>query len=347
MLTIYSDRHHLHHGNTELIGGVMQPCFEMPSRADMVLARLQAVGLGAVEMPEAFGLQPVLRVHDRGFVDFLSTAWQEWAATGRTHDALPLVWPVRGLRTDRIPKDIDGRLGYYSMDAGVPITSGTWDAVQESANVALTGAKRLRAGAQAVFSLCRPPGHHAAADYMGGYCYLNNAAIAAQYLRDNGCERVAILDVDYHHGNGTQSIFYERADVFCASLHADPSVEYPSFLGYADETGSGAGAGFNRNFPLPHGTDWASYSVALHNACDLIASFAPDALVVSLGVDTFEKDPISLFKLQNDDYLRMGEQIAGLGKPTLFVMEGGYAVEDIGINAVNVLQGFEQALATT
>jgi acetoin utilization deacetylase AcuC-like enzyme len=233
------------------------------------------------------------------------------------------------------------------MDAGVPITSGTWAAVQESANVALTGAKRLRAGAKAVFSLCRPPGHHAAADYMGGYCYLNNAAIAAQYLRDNGCERVAILDVDYHHGNGTQSIFYQRADVFCASLHADPSVEYPSFLGYADETGAGAGAGYNSNFPLPHGTDWASYSVALHNACDLIASFAPDALVVSLGVDTFEKDPISLFKLKNDDYLRMGEQIAGLGKPTLFVMEGGYAVEDIGINAVNVLQGFEQALATT
>lgn len=341
MLTIYSDRHHLHHGNTELIQGLLQPCFEMPSRADTVLARVQAVGLGAVQAPESFGLAPVLRVHDCGFVDFLSTAWQEWAATGRTHDALPLVWPVRGMRTDRIPQDIDGKMGYYAMDAGVPITAGTWTAVQDSANVALTAAKHLRAGQRGVFALCRPPGHHAAADYMGGYCYLNNAAIAAQYLRDQGCERVAILDVDYHHGNGTQSIFYSRSDVLVANIHADPRVEYPSFLGYADETGSGTGEGYNFNYPLPHGTDWAAYAKAMASACSEISAFAPDALVVSLGLDTFENDPISRFKLKTDDYTRMGEMIGQLGLPTLFVMEGGYAVDDIGVNAVNVLKGFE------
>jgi acetoin utilization deacetylase AcuC-like enzyme len=341
MLTIYSDKHRLHHGNTELIGGLLQPCFEMPSRADTVLARVKTVGLGAVEAPEDCGLEPVLRVHDKGFVDFLSTAWQEWAATGRTHDALPLVWPVRGMRTDRIPQDIDGKMGYYSMDAGVPITPGTWVAVQDSANVAVTGAKRLSAGQRAVFSLCRPPGHHAAADYMGGYCYLNNAAIAAQYLRDSGSARVAILDVDYHHGNGTQTIFYERSDVLFVSIHGDPRVEYPSFLGYADELGSGAGLGYNFNYPLPHDTDWSAYGAAMQSACSQIAAFAPDAIVVSLGVDTFEKDPISLFKLKNEDYLLMGEMIGRLAKPTLFVMEGGYAVIDIGVNAVNVLQGFE------
>jgi acetoin utilization deacetylase AcuC-like enzyme len=341
MLTIYSDRHRLHHGKTELIGGILQPCFEMPSRADRVLARIHHVGMGEVCAPQAFGLAPVRRVHDAGYVNFLSTAWQEWAATGRTHDALPLVWPVRGLRTDRIPEDIDGKLGYYSMDAGVPVTPGTWTAVQDSADVALTGAKLLHDGTSSVFSLCRPPGHHAAANYMGGYCYLNNAAIAAQYLLDQGCERVAILDVDYHHGNGTQSIFYQRSDVLFASIHADPRVEYPSFLGYADETGEGPGQGFNANYPLGHGTDWQGYALALADACRQIAAYAPQALIVSLGVDTFEKDPISRFLLKNDDYLRMGEAIGALKRPTLFVMEGGYAVDDIGVNAINVLTSFE------
>jgi len=216
--------------------------------------------------------------------------------------------------------------------------------VQDSADVALSGAQTLyTSGAQAVFSACRPPGHHAAAAFMGGYCYLNNAAIAAQSLRDQGCARVAILDVDYHHGNGTQSIFYDRADVLFASIHADPRVEYPSFLGYADETGAGQGEGFNHNYPLPLGTDWLSYSAALTDACSKIGAFAPDALVVSLGVDTFEKDPISGFKLRHDDYLRMGEAIGRLGYPTLFVLEGGYAIDDIGINVVNVLGGFESA----
>ena len=341
MLSIYSDRHRLHHGKTELIDGLMQPCFEMPQRLDMVLERVRSARLGEVQGPDAFGLAPVLRVHARPYVDFLASAWQQWQALGRSHDALPLNWPVRGLRTDRIPRDIDGQLGYFSMAAGVPITAGTWTAVQEAADVALTGARHLQWGQRSAFAMCRPPGHHAASDYMGGYCYLNNAAIAAQYLRDQGCRRVAVLDVDYHHGNGTQSIFYDRADVMFISLHADPLSEYPYFLGHADETGQGEGIGFNRNFPLPLGTDWNTYRPALDEACASLAAYGPDALVVSLGVDTFEKDPISGFRLRNQDYLRIGEAIGGLARPTLFVMEGGYAVADIGVNAVNVLQGFE------
>jgi acetoin utilization deacetylase AcuC-like enzyme len=241
---------------------------------------------------------------------------------------------------DRVPEFIDGKLGYYSLDAGVPITGGTWEAVQASADVALTGARALLDGAPAAFSLCRPPGHHAATAAMGGYCYLNNAAIAAQYLVDHGCSRVAILDVDYHHGNGTQEIFYTRRDMLFLSLHADPRVEYPYFLGHADERGAGPGVGFNHNYPLPHGTTWDAYGPALHDACAKIASFGPDVLVVSLGVDTYEHDPISQFRLTTDDFPRIGAGIAACRCPTLFVMEGGYAVEDIGVNAVNVLTGF-------
>ncbi len=343
MLTVYSDRHRRHHGHGELIDGQMQPCFEMPRRADMILARVEGLRLGEVMAPRAFGLDPVRRVHDAGYVDFLASAWTEWTAQGRTNDALPLVWPVPGLRHDRVPEHIDGRLGFYSMDAGVPITAGTWDAVQAGADVALTGAQSIVEGANSAFSLCRPPGHHAAAAAMGGYCYLNNAAIAAQHLLDHGCAHVAILDVDYHHGNGTQSIFYARRDVLFVSLHADPRGEYPYFLGYADERGAGAGAGYTLNYPLPQGTAWDTYGPALDSACDVIAKHAPDAIVVSLGVDTYAHDPISRFALASDDFSRLGARIARLARPTLFVMEGGYAVEAIGVNVVNVLTGYGQA----
>jgi acetoin utilization deacetylase AcuC-like enzyme len=341
MLTIYSDLHHRHHGHAELIDGQMKPCFEMPRRADMVLARVREAGLGAIREPHRFGEDPVRRVHSPGFVDFLATAWQAWLAEGRTHDALPLVWPVPSLRGDRVPDYIDGKLGYYSLDAGVPITAGTWEAVQAAADVALTGARALLDGAPAAFSLCRPPGHHAATAAMGGYCYLNNAAIAAQYLIDQGLTRVAVLDVDYHHGNGTQEIFYARRDVLFLSLHADPRVEYPYFLGYADELGAGAGFGFTHNYPLAHGTEWDTYGAALDDACRKVDAFAPDALIVSLGVDTYEHDPISKFRLRTGDFTRIGTRIARLTCPTVFVMEGGYAVDDIGVNAVNVLTGFE------
>ena len=340
MLTIYSDDHHLHHGAAELIDGTFKPCFEMPSRADMVLARARAVGLGDVINPVDFGLAPIRRVHSAGFVNFLQNAWSDWQALGRSHDMLPMTWPIRRLR-DIEPGDIDGKLGFYSFDAGAPITAGTWQAITSSANVALTGQAELAKGARGVFSLCRPPGHHAAADYMGGYCYLNNAAIAAQAMLDQGAKRVAILDVDYHHGNGTQDIFYDRGDVLFTSIHGHPSHEYPYFLGFADEKGQGVGAGCNFNYPLQAGSDWATWGLALHAACRQIAEYAPGALIVSLGVDTFKDDPISQFKLASPDYLRMGEVIGRLGLQTLFVMEGGYAVEEIGINAVNVLQGFD------
>ena len=343
MLTIYSDDHRLHHGRCELIDGELKPCFEMPSRADHVLKRVRDRALGDVHAPSDFGMSPIARVHAADYLEFLEGAWARWAAEGNPDgDLLPFTWPARTLRAVR-PDSLYGQVGYYSFDGGAPITAGTWQAVYSSAQVALTGQQAIAQGAGSAFALCRPPGHHAAADLMGGYCYLNNAAIAAQACLDQGALRVAILDVDYHHGNGTQSIFYNRNDVLVTSIHGDPSFEFPFFLGYADEIGEGAGRGFNYNLPLAAGSDWATWSAALESACQRIATYAPDVVLVSLGVDTFKADPISQFKLDSPDYLRMGQRIAALGKPTLFIMEGGYAVEEIGINAVNVLEGFQGA----
>ena len=343
MKTVFTEEHRLQDGKAELIDGKLLPCFEMPRRAEIVIERVRAVGLGEVLAPERFGRAPLERVHRANFLDFLEGAWDAWSAEGRDWDALPLVWPVRDLRRDREPESIDGKLSFFSIDAGTPITAGTWRAVAASADVALTGQKLVGGGERAAFSLCRPPGHHAAADTYGGYCFLNNAAIAAQAFRDAGAKRVAILDVDYHHGNGTQAIFYGRADVLFCSIHGHPAQEFPFFLGYEEETGEGDGQGFNRNYPLRWGSGWDLWSEALDDACRRIAAYKPDALVISLGVDTFKDDPISQFKLETPNYLEIGKEIAALGAPTLFVMEGGYAVEEIGVNAVNVLIGFEEA----
>jgi acetoin utilization deacetylase AcuC-like enzyme len=249
-------------------------------------------------------------------------------------------WVVRTFRQTE-PRAIDGKLGYYSLDAATPITRGTWRAATAAADTALTAAALVASGERGAFALARPPGHHAAKDLYGGYCFLNNAAIAAQSLLDGGARRVAILDIDYHHGNGTQSIFYSRGDVFFVSIHGDPKEEFPYFLGYADETGEGDGEGANLNLPLPWGTGSSRWLEALGEAATRISAFTPEALVVSLGLDTYKEDPISHFLLESDDYLKIGRRIARLRLPTAFVLEGGYAVAALGVNAVNVLTGFE------
>lgn len=343
MRTIFSDEQLLHHGRGELNEGRIDPAFEKPARAEIILRRIDQVGLGPVLEPDPFERGPIERVHAPDYVDFLEGAWDDWVAEhGDAVDALPLIWPVRTLR-QKCPRQIDGRVSWYAMDAGTPITKGTWPAITASASVALTGARLIDGGERAVFSLCRPPGHHAATDLLGGYCYLNNAAIAAQSLIDRGAGRVVVLDIDYHHGNGTQAIFYERPDVLFLSIHADPADEFPYFLGYADETGAGPGEGANGNWPLPLGTGRDAWMEALDQACARAERFGADTLVVSLGVDTFHGDPISQFTLEAADFPAIGARIARLGLPTLFVMEGGYAVEEIGVNAVGVLTGFEGA----
>lgn len=341
MLSIYSEDHKLRDPATELYGGELVPPFECPARVDYIVSRLQEVGLGEIAGPKTFGLDPVLRIHQPDYINFLEGCWDAWKAQGFKGEALPSIWPVRGMRQDRIPTYIGGKMGYYAMASETSISEGTWEAAVASANVALTARKHVAGGARSAFALCRPPGHHATADQYGGYCFINNAAVAAQAFIDDGAARVAILDVDFHHGNGTQDIFYNRNDVLFLSLHGDPLEAFPHFLGYADETGIGKGEGYNVNFPMPPGTDFETWSAALEKACERISDFAPDALVVSLGVDTFKNDPISFFKLDSADFTTYGARLAQLGLPSLFIMEGGYAVEKIGVNAVNVLTGFE------
>jgi len=345
MRTFYNQHHAKHAGKLEMFRGELVPCFEVPLRADHVLRELQARKLGAVQDTPDFGEAAILRVHSKRYVDFLRGAWDEWVVldpANAQRDAIPSYWPIRTFRSDVSPENFSARLGLFSFDAGTPLTAGTWHAARTGAFSALAAAQAVQGGERAAFALTRPPGHHAGADFFGGYCFLNNAAIAAQALRDAGLQRVAILDVDFHHGNGTQAIFYARSDVFFASIHGDPRTEYPFFLGYADERGEGEGLGCNLNLPLPRGTAFDAWRSALAQALNSIAAFKADALVVSLGVDTFAGDPISGFQLRSADYLRVGEEIADAGLPTAFVFEGGYAVDEIGVNVVNVLEGFQQ-----
>ncbi len=341
MQSVYSPLHLGHSGNVELNSGEIVPAFELPRRAEIIRARIEEVGLGPILAPDAHPLDAARRVHRRDYLDFLTRAWDLWRAEGRSGSAMPFVFPGPGLREDVAPDHVDGLLGYYAIDGGATFVEGTWAAIKASHDVALSAAALVEAGARVAFALCRPPGHHAGTRAAGGYCYVNNAAVAAEWLIGRGAGRIAILDVDYHHGNGTQDIFYERADVLVANVHADPRAEYPYFLGHADERGAGVGEGFNLNLPLALGADWATWSAALETACAAVADYAPDTLIVSLGVDTYHGDPISQFRLDTPDYPRIGARLRKLGLPTVFVMEGGYAVEAIGENAVGVLTGFE------
>jgi acetoin utilization deacetylase AcuC-like enzyme len=335
LLTFFNE-HHAQHA----------PASEPPQRIGVVADEFTRRGLGRIVTPHGVPLTSLERIHTPRYLHFLRNAFSEWLAldpdnAGR--DPLPSVWPVQGMRRDAEPDSFMGRLGLYAFDADTPLTAGTWTAARTGADCAINAAHALRLGERGTFALTRPPGHHAGADYFGGYCFLNNAALAAQHLLDDGLQRVAILDLDYHHGNGTQDIFYQRRDVLVASIHADPRTDYPFYSGYADETGAGAGAGCNLNVPLPRGTGAAHWLAALETACIRMAAYAPQALVVSLGVDGFSGDPRSHFGLSSGDFLRIGERIGFLGLPTVFVFEGGSAVPELGINVVNVLEGFETA----
>ncbi len=348
MLLFVNSVHSAHAGRHEMFRGRSVPCHERPARLDMVLAELERRPMGEMRSPPPIARALLERVHSPRYLRFLEGAWAEWLALDPTHaelDAIPSVWPVRGFRHDVEPRNFAARMGLYSFDAGTPLTAGSWTASEMGAACAAAAANALYEATppRATVALTRPPGHHAGWDFFGGYCFLNHAAVAAQVLRDRGAHRVAILDVDFHHGNGTQSLFYERSDVLTLSIHGDPSTEYPFYLGHADERGSGAGEGFNHNYPLPAGTTFPIWRRALAQAIERVHAFAPDAMVVPLGVDTFEGDPISTFKLRSEDYLDLGHDLAGLALPTVFTMEGGYAVDVLGVNVVNVLEGFSAA----
>ncbi len=342
MYTVFSEKHRMRDSCTELYGGEFIPPFECPARADLVRDHIDEVGLGEVVHCRQHGLDPLLRIHPPDYVRFLETAYEEWLAAGFHGEAIASCWPARRMR-DTPPAHIDGKLGYYAFAAETAIDEGTYEAARAAVDVALTGVDLLLRGERAAFALCRPPGHHAARDLYGGYCFFNNAAVAAQALRDRGMPRVAILDIDFHHGNGTQDVFYDRGDVLFVSIHGDPAQAFPYFSGFADETGRGGGEGTTVNLPLPPGADFGLWGEALEAALRRIADFRAEALVVSLGTDTYERDPIGFFGLRTEDFPIVGRRVAGLGLPTLFVMEGGYAIDELAENTVKVLLGFLDA----
>jgi acetoin utilization deacetylase AcuC-like enzyme len=338
MLIVASDAHRAHHPRVPFLdrGQLIDPP-EVPERVDRILEAIVGREFGEPQPPVDHGRTPIRRVHSPEYVDFLEHAHERWRAdTGldESSEAAAYARPIRDqplVETDNIIAE----LGWYSHDTD-PILAGTFSAAIGAVDVTLTAWDAVADGREAVAYACaRPPGHHAAADSFAGYCYLNNAAIAAQAWTDRGA-RVAIVDVDYHHGNGTQQIFYDRGDVLVVSVHADPAFEYPFFLGFAGERGWGGGEDANLNFPLPAGTDWDGYGPALDDALAAVRKFGPDAVIVSLGVDTAVEDPDS-FRLAADDYRRLGAKLAALARPTLVVQEGGYNLDVLGRNVAAVL----------
>ncbi len=341
MRVFYSEKHKLRDAKTELYGGELVSPFEAPFRAEWILQAVKDAGHIDIQPPHEFDMAVAKQIHDTDYLNFMETVWERWIAEGYKGEAIPTAFPVRRMQQLRPPREVEGALGYYAMAAETAISDGTWQAAQVSMQVAMSGADHLYETGRPAFALCRPPGHHCSIDQFGGYCFINNAAAAAQHLLNKGIKKVAILDVDFHHGNGTQDIFYERDDVFFTSIHGDPMDAFPHFLGFADEIGKGTGEDCNINYPLPPGTPFNIWREALTDALEKISRYGAEALVVSLGVDTFENDPISFFKLKSDDFIRYGEMIGAAGIPTLFCMEGGYGVKEIGLNVANVLNGFE------
>lgn len=345
MKIFYSEQHRSHYPPFEVFdGGIRVPYYENPDRMDRIVNTLKGMDWAEFIEPEDFGLDPILAVHDPDYIKFLASCWDEWlasdpevAASPETHAFLPATFALR--RPARLTSSLRGRGGYYIMDLSACIVAGTYKAVLASANCALSAATSIVNGRLSAFALCRPPGHHAGKDYAGGYCFINNAAVAANWLSHKG--KVAILDIDYHAGNGTQDIFYERNDVLTISIHGDPDFEYPHYIGFEDETGAGAGLGFHRNFPLPQGTTNEMYLNALDDALKIIRGYAPGHLVLSLGTDAFDGDPLGMFKVTRAGFSEIGKRIAGLNLPTAIIMEGGYANEALGNNVHALLENFK------
>lgn len=315
---------------------------EVPARADLLLTAALAAGLTRRESLE-WGVEPLAAVHSPDLLSFLPSAYQRFALLKEgPRPAVPDSFAVRQLSEYEspgfIPPHIWGQLGHYCTDDLTPILPGTWQAAYGAAQVALSAAAAVEAGAPLAYGLCRPPGHHAYRDLYGGYCYLNNAAIAAQWLTERG-RRPAILDIDYHHGNGTQSIFYERADVFFCSLHADPAEEYPYFCGFAREIGRAAGEGFTLNLPLSLDTNEAGYLRALERGVAAIGAFAADTLILSLGFDSLTGDPHGGMGLDASAFVPIGRLIAGLGRPVVIIQEGGYLLPGLAPALAALLEG--------
>lgn len=337
MKVFFADEQLRHRPANIVSSGALVDNVEIPERAECLLQAALGCGLQR-EVPRDHGLVPIAAVHSPRYLLFLENIYARWQRIpGASPDVLPNVHP--DTRNVIYPASAVGQVGYHVFDGASPITADTWDSARWSAWSAVEAAQALLHGARASYSLSRPPGHHASRDLAGGFCYLNNSAIAAQVLRSTH-ERVAILDIDVHHGNGTQSIFYARDDVLTVSIHADPVRFYPFFWGAANERGEGAGTGCNVNLPLPRGTGDAEYLATVDKALSRIAAFAPGALVIALGLDAFAGDPFAGLALTTDGFGRVAETIAALGLPVALVQEGGYPCDQLGENLVAVLEAF-------
>lgn len=310
---IYAKKHIEHNPPHEIYDGAYEPYAEKPERLTSIVNALRENGIKKFYNPHRFSLRHINKIHQKEYIAFLRRRASQLGENEILHPS------------------------YFIMDTYTPITHKTWEAARSSVDVALTGAKFVFEGEKITYALCRPPGHHAESKNMGGYCYFNNAAIAADYLSEQG--KVAILDIDFHHGNGIQNIFYNRSDVFYVSIHADPHERFPYSSGFANERGVGVGLGFNKNYPLTLGTSDKQYLPVLAKALKDIQNFNPKFLVVAAGFDTYEKDPIGGFKLMIPFYEVIGRKIANLHLPTLIVQEGGYHIEDLGKIALSFLRG--------
>jgi acetoin utilization deacetylase AcuC-like enzyme len=305
---------------------------EVPARLISVLREASLTDLFVRRKADAFPDEHITAVHGEYF-GYLREAC---AAVGPQRVVYPSVFPRR--RYDRPPEDLIQRLGYYCVDLFTPLNANAFRAAREAVDCALTAAEAVRGGDRRLaYALVRPPGHHAESRSFGGYCYLNSSSIAAQYLSRSG--RVAILDLDHHHGNGHQDIFFRRDDVLTVSIHRDPRFEYPYYAGFADEVGEGKGRGFNRNYPLGRDVDGKAYGEVLVEATAVIEEFAPDFLVVALGLDTARLDPLGTWTLVAEDFRANGRRVGALGRPTVIVQEGGYNTRNLGKNACHFMVG--------
>jgi acetoin utilization deacetylase AcuC-like enzyme len=341
---VYTPLHLQHDPHVEFETSRVHSPFEHIGRAETIRETLQADGSFTFHPPTEWGTDPISAVHDPGLLRFLTTAWVEYQErNGATREVVPDVFFKNGLRNKMTelgePPSINGRLGYWCFETTTPLTEGTYVAARGAVDTALTTTQMVLDGNPWAYGLCRPPGHHATTSMYGGYCFFNNAAIAAHHIASTTGTKVTLLDVDYHHGNGSQEIFYDRDDVQYVSLHGDPERAYPYSIGFADETGTGRGLGSNLNLPLPERTDDDRFMAALERACEAISAFGPSTLVVSLGLDTFITDPICDLAVTTDGFERCGSLVAELALPTVVLQEGGYDVDHLGENVRRWLVG--------
>ena len=337
MKAFYAEEQKRHNPKAFLSSGAPQPNPEQPERVERLLVGAKAAGC-VVERPRDYGLGPIAAVHTPEYLDFLQHIYPRWRRIeGASEEVIPNIHPIA--RNGSYPASAVGQAGYHMADTSCPISAETWESSCWSAWSAVAAVEAVQSGAAAAYALCRPPGHHAFADVAGGFCFINNSAVAAQHLRRSAM-RVAIIDVDLHHGNGTQGIFYARPDVLTVSIHADPVRFYPFFWGHADERGEGPGLGYNLNLPLPRKTADEGFLAALDAGIKRVRAFAPDAIIVALGLDAFEGDPFGGLSVTTPGFAKIGEKLGGLKLPTVIVQEGGYLCDGLGDNLTSFLGGF-------